>query len=270
MGTRAQTGLALTLVAIVALLGACKSGSNDGAAAKATTTTSTGPLPKVEGTVTVYAAQSLTGAFTEIGQLFEQRYAGTKADFNFAGSATLVTQLSQGAPADLFASADQPNMDRLVSSGLIEGTSRVFTKNLLEIVVAKGNPKGIASLADLARPNVATVLCAPNVPCGYYARQALDKAGVKVTPKSDESNVAAVIGRVQKGEADAGIVYVTDVRANDNVDGVTIPVQHNVVAEYPQGALKNAPNPVAAQAFLAFVESSAGQSVLAKYGFLPL
>jgi molybdate transport system substrate-binding protein len=258
------------LAAMVAmtLFGACGGGNADKVEADRATTTAP---PKVEGTVTVYAAQSLANAFTDVGKAFESEHPGVSVAFNFAGSATLVTQISQGAPADVFASADQPNMDRLSSSGLIDGKSRIFAKNLLHIVVAEGNPKNIATLADLARSNVATVLCAANVPCGNYAREALEKAGVQVTPKSDESSVAGVIGRVQNGEADAGIVYVTDVLANnDKVSGVDIPPEYNVVAEYPHAALKNAPNPVGAQAFMAYVESTAGQGLLAKYGFLPL
>jgi molybdate transport system substrate-binding protein len=159
-------------------------------------------------------------------------------------------------------------MDHLVEANLVDGTPKPFTRNALQIVVATGNPKAITGLADLAR--VSTVLCAENVPCGNYARQALAKANVAVTPASNETSVAGVIGRVQNGEADAGIVYVTDVKANDKVSGVDIPAAQNVVAAYPGAVLQHAPNPDGAKAFLAFVASDAGQQVLAKYGFLPL
>jgi molybdate transport system substrate-binding protein len=224
----------------------------------------------VAGTINVYAAASLTKAFTEIAVSFQTAHPGTSVRLNFNGSSTLVTQIFQGAPADVFASADTENMDRLVSSGLMAGTPQVFTKNRLRIVVAKGNPKGIVGLTDLARGDVITVLCAPAVPCGNYARQILTTAGVTVAPKSNESSVTAVIGRVATGEADAGIVYVTDVLADSRVSGVTIPDAANVIAEYPLAVLRDASNAPTAQAFVELVRSSAGQTILGKYGFLPL
>ncbi len=238
--------------------------------AKATTTVGPTTTVPVTGTITVYAAASLTSSFTDLGKLFEQRNPGTSVKFSFAGSSTLVTQIFQGAPADVFASADQPNMDRLVDSGLMAGTPRIFTKNLLQIVVAKGNPKKIIGLADLARPDVVTVLCGATVPCGNYARQSLAKAGVTVNPKSNELSVTAVIGRVATGEADAGIGYVTDVLVDSRVDGVVIPSALNVVAEYPLAVLKEASNPTTAEAFVVLVRSPDGQAVMSKYGFLAL
>jgi molybdate transport system substrate-binding protein len=247
---------ALTALAFIVLVGAC--GRNDSPAGS-----------ELQGTVTVYAARSLTAAFIEIGDAFEAANPGVHVDFNFAGSSTLVNQIVQGAPADVFASADRPNMDKLVTAHLVDGTPTTFTRNALQIVVAKANPKGIAGLRDLARAGVTTVLCAESVPCGNYARQALGKAAVSLHPTSDESSVAGVIGRVQNGEADAGIVYVTDVKANDAVAGVVIPPAENVVAEYPHALLRAAPDPRAAQAFRAFVEAPAGQRILAKHGFLP-
>ncbi|MGD9794971.1 MAG: molybdate ABC transporter substrate-binding protein [Acidimicrobiia bacterium] len=237
------------------------------ATTKPSTTTTVAPIT---GTITVYAAQSLSNAFTDMGKAFEAKYPGASVKFNFAGSSTLVTQIFQGAPADVFASADQPNMDRLVDSGLMSGSPQVFTKNLLQIVVAKGNPKGITGLSDLVRADVVTVLCAPAVPCGNYARQALARQGITVTPRSNEQNVAAVISRVQTGEADAGVAYVTDVLANNRVDGVSIPFDQNVVADYPLASLKGNQNPVVSDAFVTFVKSSAGQAIMAKYSFLPL
>jgi molybdate transport system substrate-binding protein len=236
-----------------------------------TTTTTLAPLPPVTGTIQVYAAQSLAGAFTEIGAAFQRKFPGTTVRFNFNGSATLVTQIFQGAPADVFASADQPNMDRVVSSGLMKGAPQIFTKNLLQIVVAPGNPKNITGLADLDNPGVTVDLCAPAVPCGNYARQALAKAGISVTPVSSEQNVTAVVTRVANGEADAGIVYQTDVlAAGSKVSGVVIPPAQNLLAEYPLAALKSSTNAWTAGVFDQFVESSAGQAILAKYSFLPL
>jgi molybdate transport system substrate-binding protein len=256
----------LVFVLSTLVFGACGSGDGGG---DPTTSTSRTAGSKLEGTVTVYAAQSLSSAFNDLGEAFEYEHPGVKVSFNFAGSSTLVTQITQGAPADVFASADQSNMDELVSAGSVDGTPRVFTKNRLQLVVAKGNPKGVTGLADLGRSGVATVLCAENVPCGAYAQEALGKAGVHVTPKSEESSVAGVIGRVQSGEADAGIVYVTDVQANAAVSGVDIPDEDNVVAEYPHAQLKDATNPAGAKAFLAFVESAEGQAILGRFGFLP-
>ena len=223
---------------------------------------------KLSGTVQVYAAQSLTKAFTDLGKAFEARHAGTTVKFAFGGSSTLVAQITQGAPADVFASADQANMDRLTTARLTDGASTVFAANRLEIVVAKGNPKRITGLADLARPGTIVSLCAAGVPCGTYGTQALAKAGVAVTPKTTESSVAGVIGRIATGEADAGIVYVTDVLAAPKVDGVAIPEADNVIARYPMAVLKSTAHRKVADAFVAFVGSGAGQAILAKYGFL--
>jgi len=200
-------------------------------------------------------------------------HPGVKLTPNYNGSGSLVTQIQQGAPADVFASADTANMDKLTGSGAI-ASSQPFARNLLEIVVQNGNPKGIHSLADLARPDLVVVLGDPaTVPAGKYAKQALQAAGVNVAPKSLESQVTAVVQKVALAEADAGIVYVTDVKAAEaagqHVDGVPIPPEQNVVAVYPIGILKNAANPAVAQAFVAYVLSPPGQATLASFGFLP-
>ncbi|MGE3833807.1 MAG: molybdate ABC transporter substrate-binding protein [Acidimicrobiia bacterium] len=262
----ASRALGILLASVIALAGAC--GGDDGAAGAGdggSGATSAAPT----GTITVYAARSLAAAFAEIGARFEEAHTGTTVAFNVAGSSALVAQIQQGAPADVFASADEPNMERAVTAGLTSATPTVFARNRLQIAVARGNPKRIASLADLARADVLTVLCAPAVPCGNYARQALTKAGADVTSRSDEQDVAAVVGRIANGEADAGIVYVTDVLASPEVDGVEIPAAENVVAEYPFAAVRGAPNPVGASAFLAFVLSTEGRAVLAGHGFQP-
>jgi molybdate transport system substrate-binding protein len=225
--------------------------------------------PAIAGTVTVYAAQSLTAAFTEIGAAFEDAHPDAAVTFNFAGSAALVGQITQGAPADVVATADEANMAKLDAAGLLAAPARVFTRNLLQIVVAKGNPKGFADLADLAASGTAVSLCAVNVPCGNYARQALTKAGVHVQPASDETSVAGVLGRVRSGEADAGIVYVTDVVAAPDVDGVAIPDEQNVPAAYPLAVVEATTNATAAEAFVAFVASRPAQDILREHGFLP-
>jgi molybdate transport system substrate-binding protein len=226
-------------------------------------------LPPASGDVTVFAASSLTAAFTEIGDAFMAQNPDAKVTFNFAASSDLVTQIGQGAPADVFASADQSNMKKLTDAGDNATEPVVFATNLLEIIVGPSNPKGITGVADLANANLAVVMCAPEVPCGKYAAQILESAGVTVTPKSLEENVKAVVTKVTLGEADAGIVYETDVTAaGDKAAGVKIPADINVLAEYPIAVTKEAPNAGAAQAFVDFVASDAGQAILASYGFL--
>jgi molybdate transport system substrate-binding protein len=187
---------------------------------------------------------------------------------NFAGSQALVAQIEQGAPADVFASADQKNMQKLVDTGLVEPPS-VFARNALEIVVARANPKRIAGLRDLSRSDLVVVLADPSVPVGNYARQALVKAGVTVRPKSLELDVKAALAKVTTGEADATIVYATDVQAaGANAVGVVIPGAQNVVATYPIAVVKATKHRAAADAFVAMVMSKAGQQVLAARGFL--
>jgi molybdate transport system substrate-binding protein len=226
--------------------------------------------PRPSGAMTVFAAASLTEAFKALGSAFEKDNAGVTVKFNFAGTPTLVTQIEQGAQADVFASADTTNMDKLNADGFTNGDARVFAHNKLEIVVAPGNPKHISSLADLARPGLIYVSAGPAVPAGKYSAQALDNAGVKVTPKSLEADVKSVVSKIELGEADAGIVYATDVKAaGGKVMGVEIPDQYNVVATYPLVVVKNADNAVTAQAFLAYVTSSEGQAIIASYGFQP-
>jgi molybdate transport system substrate-binding protein len=215
----------------------------------------------------VFAAASLTGAFTDLGKRFSSANGGTRVTFNFAGSQALATQIQQSAPADVFASADLANMDKV---GDLVGTAHNFASNLLAIVVENGNPKGIGTLADLAGKDVKVVLAAEEVPAGRYAKQVLDKAGVDVPPVSQEDNVKAVVTKVALGEADAGIVYVTDVTAGgDKVEGVDIPEDQNVLATYPIATVKAAKAPDKAQAFIDLVLSDQGQQVLRQYGFRP-
>jgi molybdate transport system substrate-binding protein len=248
-------------VVAAVLLAAC--GSSGG---NASTSPSASPL---NGTVAVFAAASLTDAFNALGTSFHGANSGVTTKFNFAGTPTLVTQIEQGAPADVFASADITNMDKLTADGFTTGTSQVFARNKLEIVLAPGNPKGITGLADLAKPGVIYITEAPTVPAGKYALQALKLAGVTVTPKSLETDVKSVVGKIELGEADAGIVYTTDVTAaGSKVTGVPIPDAHNVIATYPIVAVKTTTNAAAANAFIAYVVSAAGQAKLQSYGFL--
>lgn len=215
----------------------------------------------------VFAAASLTAAFIKLGGEFSAAHPGVKVTFNFAGSQALATQIQQGAPADVFASADTANMDKVKN---LVGPPQPFASNLLEIVVARGNPKGVKGLADLARRDLKVVLEAPTVPAGRYARQALDAQHVTVHPVSLEDNVKAVVTKVALGEADAGIVYVSDVKAGgDTVQGVAIPRDQNVPATYPIAVVKASQHPQDAQAFVDLVRSAQGQQVLQSFGFLP-
>ena len=295
----------LSVVALLALVSACgddddgTDASSDGAAATtvaetaaptaapATTSPSTTKAPAttaavtaapattapsgVSGDVTVFAAASLTAAFTEIGDAFMTANPDAKVTFNFAASSELVTQINEGgAPADVLASADQSNMTKLTDAGNNGSDPQVFATNLLEIIVEPGNPKKITGVADLANNDLITVVCAPEVPCGKYAQQIFDNAGVTVTPDSLEENVKAVVTKVTAGEADAGIVYKTDVTAaGDKAAGVEIPADINVLAEYPIAVTKDAPNAAAGQAFIDFVLSEQGQKILDSYGFAP-
>lgn len=225
--------------------------------------------PALSGTVTVLAAASLTEAFTELEKSFETEHPGVKVTFSFGASSALAQQALGGAPADLLATADEANLAKVVDGG---GASdpRVFARNRMSILVGRGNPKAIATLADLAQPGVVVVLCAPGVPCGRFGAQVLQKAGVTLTPKSLEENVKGVVSKVTLGEADAGLVYVTDARATgDRAVGIDIPDEHNVIALYPIGLLKQAGNAEAARAFRNFLLSPAGQATLVDHGFLP-
>ena len=187
--------------------------------------------------------------------------------FNYAGSQTLASQIAQGAQADVFASADTARMKTLQDAGLLAGPPRLFAHNRLEIAVERGNPKVIHSLADLARPGLVIVLADPSVPAGKYAQQALAKAGVNVKPASLELEVTAVLTKVALGEADAGIVYVSDIVTSGNVDGIAIPDAQNVIADYPIARLDAAQNKSGADAFITYVLSSQGQAILVGAGF---
>ena len=220
-------------------------------------------------TLTVYAAASLTEAFRDLGRALEAAHPGLTVQFNFAGSQQLALQIEQGAPADVFASADEATMQRLVDGGLVAGSPTIFARNRLAIVVPPGNPKGIRALADLGRPGLVVVLCAPAVPAGRYAREAFAKAGVRVPEASEEADVKAVVTKVRLGEADAGVAYTTDVRAAAGaVDGVALPEAHDVIARYPVAVLRDARNRGAAEAFVAFLASEDGARILARFGFL--
>jgi molybdate transport system substrate-binding protein len=219
-------------------------------------------------TITVFAAASLKKAFTEIGDRFEADNPGDDVEFSFAGSADLATQLTQGAPADVFASADTANMDKVAQAGLLSTEPADFASNTLTIAVAPGNPTNITALKDLIRPGVSVVICAPQVPCGSATEKAEQAGGVQLDPVSEESSVSDVLNKVTTGQADAGLVYVTDVlAAGDKVTGVAFPESAGVVNTYPIGVLTQSANPEAARRFFDLVTGEAGQNALAAAGF---
>ena len=218
--------------------------------------------------LSVFAAASLTDAFTQLGSDFTAGHPDVKVSFNFAGSNDLVTQLQQGAPADALATADDASMEK--AAGLT-GRPQSFATNKLVIAVAPGDPEHITGLADLARKGIKVVLAAPEVPAGKYAAAVLGEAGVTVEPVSLEVSVKGVVTKVSLGEADSGIVYVTDVSAAKGaIDGVTIPDDQNVIASYPIATLSDSRYPDDTKAFMDFVLSADGQKVLADHGFLPV
>jgi molybdate transport system substrate-binding protein len=253
-------GLAIVVGVAAGSDGCLGKGRDTAAVSSSTTATTQAP----SANLTVLAAASLSESFKELGTAFEAKHPGSKVTFSFDASSALATQANNGAPADLFASADQANMKKVTDAGNATGP-KVFAHNKLAIIVAKGNPKKVKSLADF--PKIRFVLCAPEVPCGKYGVEALSKAGVKAQPKSLETNVKGVVTKVTSGEADAGIGYVTDASAAASASGVDIPDAQNVIAEYPMAVLKQSANSNLAYAFLDFILSPEAQAVLAKYGF---
>ncbi|HMQ24850.1 MAG TPA: molybdate ABC transporter substrate-binding protein [Acidimicrobiales bacterium] len=224
-------------------------------------------------TITVFAASSLTDAFTEIGEGFEAANPGTTVELSFGASSDLVDSITGGealGTADVFASADESNMDELVEAGDDGAEPQVFARNQAEIAVPAGNPGDVAGIEDFADDGLFLGVCAPEVPCGAYAQEIFDNAGVTPSIDSEEAKVTDVVAKVASGDLDAGIVYVTDVIANDDdVDGVEIPDEFNVDAVYPIATVAEAPSADGATAFVDYVLSDAGQAVLADYGFLP-
>jgi len=219
-------------------------------------------------TLTIYAAASLSGVFDKLAAQLEADDSSITVETNYDGSSTLVTQITEGAPADVFASADTKNMDALTAADLV-GPATLFASNTLRIAVPLGNPLGIKALEDLARPDVLTVLCAPQVPCGAASAQLLSNAGVTLSPASEEQSVTAVVTKVAEGIADAGLVYSTDIAANpDRLEGITPAGAADVVGHYPIAVVADTPHAQAAQAFIDLVLSAEGQAILAEAGFL--
>jgi molybdate transport system substrate-binding protein len=247
------------------LLAGCSGGASGGAAAP-----SAAPEAPEAQTLTVLAAASLTATFTDLEKQFETAHPGVDVKLNFAGSSDLAQQIVNGAPADVFAAASDATMKTVTDAGLVAGPPKVFASNVLQIATAPGNPKGIASFADLARPDLKVVVCAPQVPCGA-AEQKLEKAtGVDIKPVSEEADVKSTLGKVTSGDADAGLVYVTDVdAAGGSVEGVNFTEAGQAPTNYPIAVLKNAPQPQLALQFEDLVTGDAGRRVLQDAGFGP-
>jgi molybdate transport system substrate-binding protein len=218
--------------------------------------------------IMVFAAASLKTTFTDIGEQFKTENPGTSVEFSFAGSSDLVTQLTQGAQADVFASADTKNMDKAAQAGLLAGDPVNFASNTLAIAVAPGNPKKIASFKDLTQQGLNVVVCAPQVPCGSATQKVEQATGVTLNPVSEESSVSDVLNKVATGQADAGLVYVTDAKgAGDKVAAVSFPEAADAVNTYPIATLKESKNPELARKFVDLVTGESGQKVLDAAGF---
>lgn len=227
-----------------------------------------GSAPAATRTLTVFAAASLTNTFTELGSRFEAAHAGATVTFSFGGSSDLVTQLQQGAPGDVFASADTTNMDKATADDLVQGDPVTFASNTLEIAVPPDNPAGIASFADLAKNGVKVVVCAPQVPCGAATQKVETAAKVDIAPVSEENSVTDVLNKVTSGEADAGLVYATDVQgAGDKVTGIAFPESGEAVNTYPIAVLAGSDEAELAQQFVDLVTGTDGQQILAAAGF---
>lgn len=253
-------GIAIALS--LALVTGCGS-SEDTASPSSSSTTSSSA-----GKITVFAAASLKKTFTELGDQLKADNPGAEVTFSFAGSSDLVAQLVQGAPADVFASADTANMTKATDAGLVAGSPVNFATNTLTIVVPPGNPKHLTSFADLAKEGTQLVVCAPQVPCGAATKKVADATGTKLAPVSEESSVTDVLNKITSGQADAGVVYVTDAAsAGDKVTAIAFPESAKAVNTYPIAVLKDAGNPTLAQKFVALVTSDKGKAVLAKAGF---
>ncbi|GAA2247217.1 molybdate ABC transporter substrate-binding protein [Kitasatospora cystarginea] len=260
---------AVAALALVTGLSACGSGGSSNASGGGDSSSASSASPsKVSGTITVFAAASLQGTFTDLGKKFEAAHPGTTVKFNFGGSSALAQSIVSGAPADVFAAASPATMKTVTDAKDAAGEPKVFVRNTLEIAVPKGNPKHIASLKDLAGSGLKVALCAKQVPCGSAALTALNAAGVSLTPVTQEQDVKAALTKVELGEVDASLVYRTDVRADaGKIDGVDFPEAAKAVNDYPIAALTKAPNAGGAASFVAYVQSAEAGQMLTAAGF---
>ncbi len=257
-----RAGAAAVAVAMLGALAACGSDDDGGSSSGGGGDT----------TLTVYAASSLTASFDELGKKFEASHDGVTVEFSYGGSSDLVAQIQEGAPADVFASADEANMQKLTDDDLTGSDPVTFASNTLEIAVPPGNPAGITSFQDLAKKGLYLVICAPEVPCGAATQTAAEAAGVTLAPKSEEQSVTDVLGKVSgdDAQADAGVVYVTDVKAaGDEVEGIEFPESSSAVNVYPIATVKDSDESDLAQEFVDLVTGDEGQQVLKDFAFAP-
>ena len=266
------------LVAVCMLLASCGSSSSGSSSSGSTTPASTPTAAPV--TLNVFGAASLTAAFGEIKTQYEAANPNVTITYNFAGSNTLATQITQGAPADVFASADTNNMNKVSS---LVNTPQTFARNKVIVIVPANNPANIKTLHDLAKPGVKIAVANSSVPVGNYTLEVLNKMGqsseygpayesaVKANFVTQETSVSGVVQKVQLGEVDAGYVYVSDAfSAGSKVSSITIPDQYNILADYPIATVKDSKNLSTAQSFVQYVLSPDGQAILAKYHFIPV
>jgi molybdate transport system substrate-binding protein len=262
-----RSALSFTVMATGGLLLAGCGSSTTTSVSPATPSASVSSSPALSGTINVFAAASLKEAFTKLGQQFEAAHPGTRIVFNFGPSSGLATQITAGAPADVFASASTRNMDQVAKAGAATSPTD-FASNVMEIAVPPPNPANVTQLSDLAKPTVKVALCQKAVPCGASAVKVFTKAKLTVVPVTQEVDVKAVLTKVTLGEVDAGVVYVTDVRAaGAKVKGIVIPADVNASTKYPIATLIRAPNKATAQAFTDYVLSADGARVLTADGF---
>jgi molybdate transport system substrate-binding protein len=257
----------LASAGVPALLFAACGGDDDDDSADSGATTTEAEAPALEGDITVFAAASLTDAFDDVGAAFEDANPGVSVELNYGPSSGLREQIVAGAPADVFASANTSNMDQVVEADAA-GEPESFVTNQLEIAVPAGNEAGVTGLDDFADADLLIGLCAEDVPCGEFGREALANADVTPSIDTNEPDVRALLTKIESGDLDAGIVYITDVlAAGDAVEGIEIPADDNVTATYPIATLSDSGNAEVADAFVAFVLSDDGQEILGSYGF---
>jgi molybdate transport system substrate-binding protein len=252
--------LAIAGLAAVAVAGCGSSGSGSSGSSGSGGSSST-------GSITVFAAASLMGSFTQLGKQFEAAHKGDTVKFSFGPSSGLATEINSGAPADVFASAAPANMQQVVSAGNASSPTN-FAKNKAEVAVPPDNPGKVTSVKGLAKSSVKVALCQPQVPCGVVAAQVFKNVGIKVKPVTQQPDVKSVLTQVETGNVDAGMVYVTDVMAaGSKVKGVTIPASDNATTTYPIATISSSKHKSIAQAFVSYVLSPTGQQALATAGF---
>ena len=266
--TRRTLQVAGAGAAALLALSACSS-SDDGSSEPDASKNSADSAQKLSGNVTVFAAASLKESFTALGKEFEKEHPGTKVTFSFGGSDSLAASITGGAPADVFAAASPKTMAIVTDKKDAVGTPATFVRNQLEIATLPGNPDKVASLKDLTKSGLKVVLCDKTVPCGAAAQKALDASSLELTPVSYEQDVKSALTKVELKEADAAVVYKTDVKAaGDKVEGVEFPESAKAINDYPIALLKDSRNATTAKAFIALVQSAEGQKVLTSAGFL--